>query len=106
MQFIQDIRKQVSNWRDEFHPRVLANSFLSSLLIYTIEIITVISFAALVFSGELADQLPQALGFILIADAILIGLITMLSSYPGTIGAAQDAPPSWGRTPRSVSRAT
>jgi SulP family sulfate permease len=92
MEVLQDIRKQFSNWRDEFHPRVLADSLLSSLLIYIIEIITVISFAALVFSGELVDQLPQALGFILVADAILIGLITLLSSYPGSIGAAQDAP--------------
>lgn len=67
----QRIQKQFAIWTaDDFRPSVLASSVLSSLLIYKLEIIFVISFAALVFSDRLTGQLPQTLGFILVGDAI------------------------------------
>lgn len=89
----QRIQKQFAIWTaDDFRPSVLASSVLSSLLIYKLEIIFVISFAALVFSDRLTGQLPQTLGFILVGDAILVGVIALFSSYPGSIGVAQDTP--------------
>src|SRR5258708_1489449 len=88
-----NIRKQFSKWMaDEFRPAVLATSLLSGLVIYLLEVIFVISFAALGFSGKLASQLPQALGFVLAGDALLRGIIALLSSYPGSVGVAQDTP--------------
>jgi SulP family sulfate permease len=93
MGVIQDIGKQVplgiaNKWR----PASLATALLSGLLIYLLEIIFVISFAALVFSGHQASQLPQALGFILAGNALLVGVISLFSSYPGSVGVAQDTP--------------
>ncbi len=90
---IQGIQKRFSTWAaDEFRPAVLATSVLSGLLLYLLEILFVISFAALIFSGPLARHLPLALGFIILGDAILIAAIAMLSSYPGSVGVAQDTP--------------
>ncbi|HEX9036840.1 MAG TPA: SulP family inorganic anion transporter [Ktedonobacterales bacterium] len=70
----------------------LAADFVSGLLIYLLEVISVIAFAALVFSGRLASQLPLALGFILAADALLIGVTALFSSFPGSVSGAQDVP--------------
>lgn len=93
MQVIQGVRDRFSNWlADEFRPSVLAISLLSGLMIYVFEIIVVLSFTALIFSGELAGQMPRALGFIILGDAILIIIISLLSSYSGMIGVSQDAP--------------
>src|SRR5215510_15123035 len=90
---IQRIQKRISTWAaDEFRPAVLATSTLSGLLLYLLEILFVISFAALIFSGSLTNQLPQALGFIVVGDAILVGVIAIFSSYPGSVGVAQDTP--------------
>jgi SulP family sulfate permease len=67
-------------------------SLFAAALIYLLQITFVISFGALVFSGELASQLPQALGLFLLANALLAGLIALRGSYPGAIGVAQDTP--------------
>jgi SulP family sulfate permease len=69
-----------------------ATGLLSGLLIYLLEVIFVISFAALVFSGHLASQMPQALGFILVGNVVLVGVMALFSSYPGSVGVAQDTP--------------
>src|SRR5512135_1704536 len=90
---IPRIQKQFSTWiADEFRPAVFATSALSGLLLYLLEILFVISFAALIFSGPLARHLPLALGFIILGNAILVGVIALLSSYPGSVGVAQDTP--------------
>src|SRR6476469_3026304 len=93
MIFIPNVRKYVSTRvTEEFHPVTLANSLFSGLLIYILEVIFVISFTALIFSGQMSNQLPKALGFILLGNALLIGLTALLSSYPVSIGVAQDTP--------------
>ncbi len=80
-----------AKWRaNELRPNVLAGSMLGALTIYVLELVFVVSFAALIFSGPLTAQLPQALGFILVGNAILCALISLLSSYSGTIGVEQD----------------
>ncbi|MBN9387617.1 MAG: SLC26A/SulP transporter family protein [Chloroflexi bacterium] len=93
MAHVPGIRKYVARWAaEEFRPATLVNSLFSGVLIYMLEIIFVISFTALVFSGPMANQLPRALSFILLGNAILLGVLTLLSSYAGTIGVAQDTP--------------
>ncbi len=87
------MRKQFSIWTaDELCPSALATSVLSSLLISTLEVVFVISFSALVLAGSLATQWPQALGFILIGNAVVVGIITLPGSYPGSVSLAQDMP--------------
>jgi sulfate permease, SulP family len=82
-----------STWlADEFRPGQLTKSVTAALLNYLMEIIVVISFAALIFSGELASQVPHAIGLLVIGDAIVCLVVTLLSSYRGSIAIEQDAP--------------
>src|SRR5262249_2422724 len=93
MAVFQGIRKQFSLWMtDELRPAVLTSSLLSALVIYLMEVIYVISFASLVFSGQLSSQLPRALSFILIGNAVLVLVITLFTSYAGSVAVAQDTP--------------
>lgn len=85
------LSKRFAIWREnELRPGVLGASLLAGVTIYILEVIIVVSFAALVFSGPLSVYLPQALGLILVGNAIACGGIVLLSSYPGTIGVEQD----------------
>lgn len=87
------LQPRFSTWlAGELRPEVLAKSAISGLLLYVLEIIVVLSFAALIFSGGLAGQLPYALGFIIIGDAVLCAVVAVLGSYPGSIAVEQDAP--------------
>ncbi|HEY5903026.1 MAG TPA: SulP family inorganic anion transporter [Anaerolineales bacterium] len=80
--------------------RVLNRSFLSTLgtslftafFIFLLEIIFVVAFTALIFSGELSSQVPRALGFMILGDAVLCGVVALLSSNPAAIALEQDAP--------------
>lgn len=76
----------------QFAWATLGNSLITAALIYLLEISFVISFGALVFSGELSSQLPQAIGLFLLGNAVLAAITGVLSSYPGTIAAVQDTP--------------
>ncbi len=88
-----DYRQRFLSWlSNEFRPSALGTSLLSGLLIYTLEIIFVVSFAALIFSGPLAGHLPQALGYVLVGNAAMAILVTLISSYPGSIAVEQDTP--------------
>lgn len=78
--------------REELRPAALSSSLTTGFLLYILEIVHVISFAALVFAGPYAYLLPQALAFIIAGNALLIAVIALFSSYRGTIGVAQDAP--------------
>ena len=90
---LQIARKQFAGWMaSEFTPKVIAASALSALLVYMLEIFLILSFGALVFSGQLSSQLPQALGLILVGDALLLGVVSLLSSYAGSLAVAQDTP--------------
>lgn len=77
---------------DELQPAQLPKSISAALLAFILEIIIVISFAALIFSGGLSDQLPYGVGFIIVGNAILVLLISLFSSYSGSIAISQDAP--------------
>ncbi len=86
-------REHLSTWvANELRPGQLVRSLNAGFFIYILEVIFVISFAALIFSGELSSQLPYGIGLIVIGDAILCGVVALLSTYPGTIAIEQDAP--------------
>ena len=67
-------------------------NLFTAFFIYILEIIFVVAFTALIYSGELSSQIPRALGFIIIGDAILCAVVASLSSNPGAIAVEQDAP--------------
>ena len=67
-------------------------NLFTAFFIFILEIIFVLAFTALMYSGELSSQIPRALGFIILGDAILCGIAAFFSSNPGAIGVEQDAP--------------
>ena len=69
-----------------------STSLFTAFFIFILEIIFVLAFTALIYSGELTSQIPRALGFIILGDAILCGIAAFFSSNPGAIGVEQDAP--------------
>ena len=77
---------------NSFFAASLGTNLFSAFLIYLLEITSVISFVALIFSGELASHLPEALGLVIVGNAILIATVTWFSSYAGSIGVEQDTP--------------
>jgi SulP family sulfate permease len=70
----------------------VGTSLFTAFFIFILEIIFVVAFTALIYSGELSSQIPRALGFIIIGDAILCAVAALLSSNPGAIAVEQDAP--------------
>lgn len=69
-----------------------ASSLFTAFFIYILEIIFVVAFTALIYSGELSSEIPRALGFIIIGDAILCAVVAALSSNPSAIAVEQDTP--------------
>jgi len=67
-------------------------NLFTALFIAILEIIFVLAFTTLMYSGELTSQVPRALGFIILGDAILCGIAAIFSSNPGAIGVEQDTP--------------
>ena len=64
----------------------------TAFLIYILEIIFVVAFTALIYSGELSSQVPRALVYIMAGDAILCVVVAWFSSDPASIAVEQDAP--------------
>jgi len=87
------VRIRLSAWAaDELHPRMLLTSLLAGGLIYVLEVVFAISFTALVYTNELANYLPLAVGFTLLGDAVLCGIVAVFSSYRGALALEQDVP--------------
>jgi SulP family sulfate permease len=85
------VRDRLWVWfKDELSLAQLSASLNAALMLYVLEIILTLSIVALIFSGSLADQLPYAVGFVLIGEALLVATVTVLSSYGGSIAVAQD----------------
>lgn len=75
---------------NEFTPRQLARSLSAGVLLYFLEIIVVVSLAALIFSSRLAGQLPAGLGLLIAGDTVLFAGMALFSSYAGSIAVVQD----------------
>ena len=67
-------------------------SLFTAFFIALLELIFVLAFTALMYSGELASQIPNALGFIILGDAVLCLIGAFFSSNPIAITVEQDAP--------------
>jgi len=72
--------------------RSFGNSLFTAFFIFLLEIILVIAFTALMYPGELSNQIPRALGLLILGDACLCALVACFSSNPGSIALQQDAP--------------
>lgn len=67
-------------------------SLFAAFFIYVLEIIFVVAFTALIYSGELSSQVPRALVFIITGDAILCVVVALFSSNLSAIAVEQDTP--------------
>ena len=86
-------RSHLSAWAaEELRPGVLASGLLAGGLIYLLEVVFAISFTALVYTNELSNYLPLAIGFTLIGDVILVVCVVVFSSYRGASAIEQDVP--------------
>jgi SulP family sulfate permease len=78
--------------RQELDPRQLLPSLTAGVIGAIVTISTVVSLAALIFSGDLGHLLPAGIGLMLFG-AFVVGLVVALrSSLPVMIGMPQDAP--------------
>src|SRR5512143_1612893 len=87
------VRDRLTAWSaEELRPGLLLTSLLTGGLIYVLEVVFAISFTALVYTNELANYLPLAVGFTLLGDALLCGIVAVFSSYRGASAIEQDVP--------------
>src|SRR5690554_6834764 len=70
----------------------LLASLMAGLVIGTIEVMIIISYSALIFSGPLAADLATGFGLILMTGAIVLLVISLTGSLPGVVGSVQDSP--------------
>ena len=88
-----NLRSRLSAWSAaELQPDLLLTSLLTGGLIYVLEVVFAVSFTALVYTNELANYLPLAVGFTLLGDALLCGIVAVFSSYRGASAIEQDVP--------------
>jgi len=85
-------KNQTGNSTGQSFFNSLGISFFTAFFIAILEIIFVLAFTTLMYSGELSSQVPRALGFVILGDAILCGIAAWFSSNPGAIGVEQDTP--------------
>jgi SulP family sulfate permease len=74
------------------HPLPLLPIITSGLVVGLAEIITTISFAALIFSGALAKYVSSGIGLALFGIAIASIFVALMTSIPGIVAGSQDAP--------------
>src|SRR5512143_3336299 len=87
------LRSRLTAWSaEDLRPNVLLTSLLTGGLIYVLEVVFAISFTALVYTNELANYLTLSVGFTLLGDAVLCGIVAVFSSYRGASAIEQDVP--------------
>lgn len=85
-----DPRRRGSRVLEGLEPSRLIPTLTAAVLVGVLEVVIAISFAALIFSGPLADRVSAGIGIGLFAAAVFLVLISLLSSQLGTIGSVQD----------------
>ena len=82
----------IPHLRRQLGARRLPLNLLAGLVVGVVVVIVALSFAALVFSGELAGLVPRGIGLALYT-AVVVGLVVALgSSFPGMVATPQDSP--------------
>ncbi len=85
MKFLDEIKK-------EFHPRLLLPSLTVGLLVSVMSIGTIVSLAALIFSGSLSPFLAGGIGLVLFGALVMGIAVALTTSLPGMIAIPQDTP--------------
>jgi SulP family sulfate permease len=77
---------------ERFHAGRLVPSITTAFVIALLEIVLAVSFAALIFSGDLNAFVADGIGLALVGAAICGLFVALLSSLPGTVSGNQDVP--------------
>ena len=70
--------------------RVLS-TITGGVVIGVVEVVLAVSFAALVYSGYLAQYLPDGIGMYLVAASLTLGILAWRAGTRGVVGTVQDA---------------
>ncbi len=76
----------------EFHFERLLPSITAGIVMGVFVIFVRLSFAALIFSGNLSPYIANGIGFLLSGSAVIGIVIALMSSYSGMIATVQDSP--------------
>ena len=76
----------------ELTPRRLLPTVTSGFIIGLLEVVMSLSFAALIFSGDLSGFLANGVGLVLFSGIIFGAMIALFSWFPGTVGGNQGVP--------------
>lgn len=85
MNFVAEVKK-------ELHPRLLLPSLTVGLLVSIMSIGTIVSLAALIFSGSLSSFLAGGIGLVLFGALVMGIVVALTTSLPGMIAIPQDTP--------------
>jgi SulP family sulfate permease len=76
----------------ELRPRQLLPNLTIGVVVGLVEIVLAVSFAAIIFSGDLSSFIIYGLGLALIGAALSGAVVALMSTLPGTVGGNQDSP--------------
>ncbi len=76
----------------DLHPERLLPSLTSGLVVGLLEVILAISYAALIFSGDLAQFVSSGIGLTLFGITITSVVVALMVSIPGIVAVNQNAP--------------
>ena len=86
------VKKSISEVVEDLKTERLLPGFTSGLVVGVIEVIIAISFAALIFAGDLSTFVPAGIGLALVGTFISSIVVALLTTLPGTVSGIQDAP--------------
>ena len=89
---LTSIKNLASGITQDFTSTRFLPGFTSGLVVGLIEVILAISFAALIFAGELSGYVSNGIGIALIGAIITGVAVALITSLPGTVAGNQDAP--------------
>jgi len=72
--------------------RDAAMSVMAGLVVGVMGVVSLTSYSALIFSGELARYLGQGIGVALLAGVVIALVTALTSSYRGVVATPQDIP--------------
>lgn len=78
--------------RAELRPSQLVPALMSGILNGALEVALAVSFAALIFTGELSPHLSRGIGMALFSATVGVAIVALLSSYRASLSANQDVP--------------
>ena len=77
--------------REQLDPRRLVPTLTFGLVLGALEVVLAISFAALIFGGRLSPHLEAGIGLGLVSAVVVMVVVAVRSSLPGTVGSVQDS---------------